>query len=86
MRGGRRQREAKEPEQGRMVNEVLPQLRHVRELQVELDQAGGEERGVRGGSNAAVSVQVAFGKSVPSQRPQQIEIAHGDRRLLHESG
>ena len=87
-RGTRRGNEGKaqDPHQGGMLHQVLAQVGHIDKLLIELDQTGCREGSEWYSACSPVGFQVALGEAAPVQRTQQVQVAHGDGRLLDKGG
>ena len=83
----RMQGKAQNPDQGRVIDQVVPQVGHIAFVLVKLDQVGGHKGGARARGEAGPGTTwVPFGKVLPVQRPQQPQVALGYATVLHELG
>jgi len=89
---GRDEGKAEDPEQGRVIDQVLAQIGHVAYVLVELDQIGSHEAGAgdRWGSRPG-TMGIALRKVFPVQRGEQVQAlacqrAFGDKGGQHHVG
>ena len=81
---GLHQWKACQPYQGWMLYQVSAQGSHGSKLVIHLHQTSYAESGIGHGRQGLSKSQVSFWEAAPGQSAQQIQVAHGHRRLTHK--